>query len=74
MTDSGRAATPQALSAALLSLHADHRGVIVRACYLGQTVAEIAAHEGIAEETVKSRLHYALRALLIASQERGLVP
>ena len=61
------------LSDALLSLSEDHRTVIVRAYYLGQTVADIAQQEGIPEGTVKSRLHYALRALRIALQERGVV-
>ena len=61
------------LSDALMSLSADHRTAVVRAYYLGQTVADIAAHERIPEGTVKSRLHYALRALRIALQERGVV-
>lgn len=61
------------LSDALLSLSQDHRTAIVRAYYLGQTVADIAQQEQIPEGTVKSRLHYALRALRIALQERGVV-
>ena len=61
------------LSDALLSLSPEHRSAIVRAYYLGQTVADIAQQEGIPEGTVKSRLHYALRALRIALQERGVV-
>ena|SRR4030081_866061 len=61
------------LSDALLSLSPDHRTAIVRAYYLGQTVADIAQQEQIPEGTVKSRLHYALRALRIALQERGVV-
>jgi RNA polymerase sigma-70 factor (ECF subfamily) len=61
------------LSDALLSLSLDHRTAIVRAYYLGQTVADIARQEQIPEGTVKSRLHYALRALRIALQERGVV-
>lgn len=60
------------LSDALLSLSRDHRVVIVRSYYLGETVADIAAHEQIPEGTVKSRLHYAVRALRIALQERGV--
>jgi RNA polymerase sigma-70 factor (ECF subfamily) len=35
-------------------------------------VADIAAYEGIPAGTVKSRLHYAVRALRIALQERGV--
>ena len=51
----------------------DHRVAVVRAYYLGQTVADIAAHEQIPEGTVKSRLHYALRALRNTLQESGVV-
>jgi RNA polymerase sigma-70 factor (ECF subfamily) len=61
------------LSDALLSLSKEHRTAIVRAYYLGQTVADIAEHEQIAQGTVKSRLHYALKALRNALQERGVV-
>jgi RNA polymerase sigma-70 factor (ECF subfamily) len=61
------------LSDALLSLSADHRAVVFRAYYLGQAVADIAAQEQVPEGAVKSRLHYALRALRIALQERGAV-
>ncbi|OBG92882.1 RNA polymerase subunit sigma [Mycobacterium sp. E136] len=69
----GPAVDKWVLADALKSLSPDHRTAIVRAYYLGQTVADIAAHEGIAPGTVKSRLHYALRALRIALQERGVV-
>jgi RNA polymerase sigma-70 factor, ECF subfamily len=61
------------LSDALMSLSPDHRVSVVQAYYLGQSVADIAAHEQIPEGTVKSRLYYALRALRIALQERGVV-
>jgi RNA polymerase sigma-70 factor (ECF subfamily) len=66
------ALTKWIVSEALLSLSKDHRAVVVRAYYLGQTVADIAEHEQIAEGTVKSRLHYGLKALRNALQERGL--
>ena len=61
------------LSDALLSLSRDHGVAVVRAYYLGQTVADIAAEEQIPEGTVKSRLHYAMRSLRIALQERCVV-
>jgi RNA polymerase sigma-70 factor (ECF subfamily) len=61
------------LADALKSLSAEHRNVIVRSYYLGQTVADIAEREQIPPGTVKSRLHYALRALRNALQERGVV-
>lgn len=57
---------------ALASLSADHRTVVVDAHYLGRSVREIADREGIAEGTVKSRLHYGLLALRLALQERGV--
>lgn len=61
------------LADALKSLSADHRTAIVRSYYLGQTVADIARSENVAPGTIKSRLHYALRGLRIALQERGVV-
>jgi RNA polymerase sigma-70 factor, ECF subfamily len=58
---------------ALSSLSADHRAVIVHAYYLGRSTTEIADELGIPEGTVKSRLHYGLRALRLALQEKGVV-
>ncbi|MGK2853484.1 MAG: sigma-70 family RNA polymerase sigma factor [Microbacteriaceae bacterium] len=58
---------------ALRSLSPEHRIVVVRAHYLGQTAVEIAHHEGIPPGTVKSRLHYGLRALRVALEERGVL-
>ena len=46
--------------------------MIVGAHYLGRSTREIAEQEGIAEGTVKSRLHYGMRALRLALQERGV--
>lgn len=57
---------------ALVELSIEHRAVIVRAYYGGRTIAGIAAELGIPEGTVKSRLHYGLRALRLALQERGV--
>lgn len=57
---------------ALASLSVEHRRAVVSAYYLGQTVSEIARRDEIPEGTVKSRLHYALRAMRIALQERGV--
>ena len=68
----GQAFDKWILSDALRSLSPDHRVAVVRAYYLGQTVADIAAHEQIPEGTVNPRLHYALRGLRIALQERGV--
>lgn len=57
---------------ALATLSADHRVVVVDAYWLGHTVPEIARRHAIPEGTVKSRLHYGLRALRLALQERGV--
>lgn len=57
---------------ALAGLSIEHRGVIVRAYYGGRSVASIAEDLGIPEGTVKSRLHYGLRALRLALQEKGV--
>ena len=57
---------------ALAQLSIEHRGVIVHAYYRGRPIAEIAQELGIPEGTVKSRLHYGLRALRLALQERGV--
>lgn len=59
------------LSNALSQLSADHRAVIRRSYYEGWTSAQIAADLGIPEGTVRSRLHYAMRALRLALQEMG---
>jgi len=60
------------VSEALTTLSSDHRAVIVRAYYGGRNTAELAAELDIAEGTVKSRLHYGLRALRLALQEKGV--
>ncbi len=57
---------------AIASLSSDHRAVVVHAYYRGHSVGHIAAALEIPEGTVKSRLHYALRALRLALQERGV--
>ncbi len=57
---------------ALAQLSADHRAVVSRSYYQGWTTAQIAADLGIAEGTVKSRLHYALRGLRQALVEMGV--
>lgn len=57
---------------ALASLSVDHRAVIVKAYYGGLSVLQTAQALGIPEGTVKSRLHYGLRALRLALQERGV--
>lgn len=60
------------LGTAMSELSEDHRAVITRAYYHGQSVAQIANALQIAEGTVKSRLHYAVRALRLNLQEMGV--
>ncbi|SFS08570.1 RNA polymerase sigma-70 factor, ECF subfamily [Microbacterium sp. cf046] len=57
---------------ALAVLSPEHRSVIVRSYYGGRSVAQTAAELDIPEGTVKSRLHYGLRAMRLALQERGV--
>lgn len=57
---------------ALLTLTPEHRGVLLECYYRGASVAEAAQRLGIPEGTVKSRTHYALRALRLALQEMGV--
>ena len=68
---------PSALNRALIGdalaqLSEEHRAVVSRSYYQGWTTAQIAADLGIAEGTVKSRLHYALRGLRQALVEMGV--
>lgn len=57
---------------ALRSLSREHLAVVVRAYYGRLTTDEIARELEIPPGTVKSRLHYGLRALRLALQERGV--
>jgi RNA polymerase sigma-70 factor (ECF subfamily) len=59
---------------ALARLTPEHRAVVRRSYFQGWTTAQIAADLGIADGTVKSRLHYALRALRLALCEMGFTP
>jgi RNA polymerase sigma-70 factor (ECF subfamily) len=57
---------------ALTQLTEEHRAVL-RECYFrGASVAEASTRLGVPPGTVKSRTHYALRALRLALEERGV--
>lgn len=56
---------------AMAELPETHRAVLSRAFYLGWTTTKIADDLGIAEGTVKSRLHYGLRRLRLTLAEMG---
>jgi RNA polymerase sigma-70 factor (ECF subfamily) len=57
---------------ALAGLSQAHREVLVECYYRGASVAEASRRLGIPPGTVKSRTHYALRALRLALEELGL--
>jgi len=57
---------------ALASLPVEQRSVINAANYEGRSIADISARLRIPEGTVKSRLHYGLRTLRLALQEKGV--
>ncbi len=69
-----RALEAWAVADALRSLRLEHRTVLLETYYHGRSVAEAAAVLGIPAGTVKSRTFYALRALKLALEERGLAP
>jgi RNA polymerase sigma-70 factor (ECF subfamily) len=58
---------------ALTRLSAEHRAVLLECYYRGLPVAEAAERLGIPAGTVKSRTHYALRALRLVLEEMGVV-
>ncbi|WP_280271725.1 sigma-70 family RNA polymerase sigma factor [Nocardia wallacei] len=57
---------------ALARLSIDHRDVIVRAYYRGLSTYQIATELAIPEGTVKSRMHYGMRALRSTLTEMGV--
>ncbi len=57
---------------AVTTLSPEHRAVLLECYYRGVSVADAAQHLGIPEGTVKSRTHYALRALRLALEEMGV--
>jgi RNA polymerase sigma-70 factor, ECF subfamily len=61
----------QLVAAALRTLSSEHRDVITECYFRGASVAEASAKLGIPPGTVKSRTHYALRALRLALDEMG---
>jgi RNA polymerase sigma-70 factor (ECF subfamily) len=62
------------MAAALATLRPEHRQAIVETFYRGNSMTEAAAALGIPAGTVKSRTYYALKALKLVLQERGITP
>jgi RNA polymerase sigma-70 factor, ECF subfamily len=57
---------------ALRTLSPEHRAVLFDSYYRGQTANQIAEARGLPPGTVRSRMHYALRAMRLALHERGV--
>ena len=57
---------------ALRRLSKGHRDVILETYYQGRSVANVAARLGVPAGTVKSRTHYALKALRLVLEEMGV--
>jgi RNA polymerase sigma-70 factor (ECF subfamily) len=57
---------------AMTKLSPEHQAVLLECYYRGLSVADAARHLGVPEGTVKSRTHYALRALRLALEEMGV--
>lgn len=68
----GQALDAMVIAECLESLSPDHRAVVVECYYNDRSVKQAAQRLGIPEGTVKSRAHYALRALRLALEERGV--
>jgi len=72
--DLERALESWTVAEALADLSLEHRAVLIETYYQGRSVADAAQRLGIPPGTVKSRTYYALRALKLALEERGLAP
>jgi RNA polymerase sigma-70 factor (ECF subfamily) len=59
------------VTAAMRRLSPDHRAVLLECYHRGASVAEAALTLGVPPGTIKSRTHYALRALRVALNEMG---
>ncbi|MEU6572663.1 sigma-70 family RNA polymerase sigma factor [Streptomyces sp. NPDC046805] len=69
-----RALQSWAVAEAIRTLSPEHRAVLLETYYRGRTMVEAAEVLGVPVGTVKSRTYYALKALRLALQERGIEP
>ena len=67
-----RAVEAWTIAEALARLSPSHRQVIVECFYRGRSVTEAALVLGVPSGTVKSRTHYAMRALRLVLEEMGV--
>lgn len=72
--DTEHAVDRHLVAAALRTLSPEHRAVLLECYFRGSSVTQAAAALGIPPGTVKSRTHYALRALRLALEEMGGAP
>ena len=72
VTDTEQALQRIIIKDALARLTPAHRRVVVEMYLRGRSVQEVARILGIPAGTVKSRLHYAIRAMRAAMQRRGV--
>lgn len=68
-----RAVESWTVAEGLLALRPEHRQVLLEVYFRARPVKEAAHVLGIPPGTVKSRTYYALRALRLALEERGIV-
>lgn len=71
--EADRAVEAWTVAEALARLSPAHREVLVECFYQGRSVAEAAQRLGVPPGTIKSRTHYALRALRMALEEMGVM-
>jgi RNA polymerase sigma-70 factor (ECF subfamily) len=72
LDETDRAVEAWTIAEALGQLSPAHREVIVECFYHGRSVTEAAAILGVPPGTVKSRTHYAMRALRLVLEEMGV--
>lgn len=71
--EADRAVEGWLIAEALERLTPTHRQVLIETFYRGRSVADAAARLGVPPGTIKSRTHYALRALRLALTEMGVI-
>lgn len=72
LDEADRAVEAWTIAEALRQLTPAHREVLVECFYRGRSVAEAATTLGVPPGTVKSRTHYAMRALRLVLEEMGV--